>query len=57
MSKKIFPKIYSRKIIASGKYSLSVTLPIAFLEELGWKKGQEINIKIKKRRKQLVLEK
>ena len=57
MSKKTFPKIYSRKIIASGKYSLSVTLPIAFLKELGWKKGQEINIKIKKRRKQLVLEK
>ena len=56
MAKKALPKAYKRKIIASGQYSLSVTLPVAYLDQLGWEKGQEITIKIRKRRKQLILE-
>ena len=56
MTKKALAKAYKRKIIASGQYSLSVTLPVAYLAQLGWEKGQEITIKIRNRRKQLILE-
>ena len=41
MTKKALPKAYKRKIIASGQYSLSVTLPVAYLDQLGWEKDKK----------------
>ena len=56
MTRKPLSERFTRKIIEVGQSSLCVTLPIEYLEELGWEKGHEVKIKIRKRRKQLVLQ-
>lgn len=54
--KKLKQRFY-RKIIAAGQSSLCITLPVEYLEKLGWKKGDEIRVKIRKFKQQLILKK
>jgi hypothetical protein len=56
MARKPLSKRFNRKIIEVGQSSLCVTLPVEYLELLGWEKGQEVHIRIRKRRKQLLLQ-
>jgi len=56
MARKSLKERFNRKIIEVGQSSLCITLPVEYLEELGWKKGEEVRIKMRKRRKQLILE-
>jgi len=35
---------FNRTLIELGKGTLCVTIPVEFLEELGWKKGEEVKV-------------
>jgi antitoxin component of MazEF toxin-antitoxin module len=48
---------FNRNLIELGKGSLCITLPKEYLEELGWEKGVEINVTIRRGNKELVLKK
>ena len=34
-----------RKLVKAGKQSISVTLPIEMVRELGWREGQKVTVK------------
>ena len=39
---------FNRTLIELGKGTLCVTIPIEYLDELGWKKGDEVTVKMHK---------
>ena len=47
---------FKRNLIELGKGTLCVTIPKEYLVELGWEKGKELNLKIKKKNKQIIIE-
>jgi hypothetical protein len=47
---------FKRNLIELGKGTLCVTIPKEYLQELGWEKGKELNLKIKKKNKQIIIE-
>ena len=47
---------FKRNLIELGKGTLCVTIPKEYLTELGWEKGKELNLKIKKKNKQIIIE-
>ena len=47
---------FKRNLIELGKGTLCVTIPKEYLAELGWEKGKELNLKIKKKNKQIIIE-
>ena len=57
MARKPLKERFNRKIIEVGQSSLCVTLPVEYLEELGWEKGEEIKVSINKGKEQLILKK
>jgi len=44
-----------RKITRNGGYSLGITLPMAVIREFRWKERQKVQLKIKKRKKEIVI--
>jgi antitoxin component of MazEF toxin-antitoxin module len=56
MGRKSLADRFKRTLTQVGGKSLSVTLPIEYLEELGWKKGQELKLKLNKRNRRIVIE-
>ena len=57
MARKSLKERFNRKIIEVGQSSLCVTLPVEYLEELGWEKGEEIKVSINEDKKELILRK
>lgn len=45
MARKKLKQRFYRKIIAAGQSSLCITLPVEYLEKLGWKKGMKFELK------------
>ena len=40
---------FNRNLIELGKGTLCVTIPKEYLQELGWKKGKEVSLKMRKK--------
>ena len=47
---------FKRNLIELGKGTLCVTIPKEYLQELGWEKGKELNLKMNKKNKRIIIE-
>ncbi len=47
---------FNRNLIELGKGTLCVTIPKEYLQELGWKKGKEVSLKMRKKNRKIVIE-
>jgi antitoxin component of MazEF toxin-antitoxin module len=56
MSRRPLEQRNHRKLQQVGGHSLAITLPREFLAELGWEKGHEVKVSIKKGKKVLIIE-
>ena len=55
MSRKPLSDRFKRSLISTGK-SLCVTIPLEYLEELDWEKGQELKVRMNKKNKRIIIE-
>ncbi len=46
-----------RKIFQMGKYSYVITLPKELVRELGWQRGETVEIDFNKNKKQVIIKK
>jgi len=46
-----------RKLFQTGKYSYVVTMPKDLIKELGWQKGDTLEIDMNKAKKQVIVKK
>lgn len=56
MARKPLADRFKRTLTQVGGQSLSITIPIEYLEELDWKKGDEVLVKLNKSRGRLTVE-
>jgi len=47
---------FKRNLIELGKGTLCVTIPKEYLTELGWEKGKELNLILKKKNRKIIIE-
>ena len=56
MARKPLADRFKRSLTQVGGQSLSVTIPIEYLEELEWKKGDEVLVKLNKKNRRIIIE-
>jgi len=56
MARKPLADRFKRTLTQVGGQSLCVTIPVEYLEELGWEKGKELNLILKKKNRKIVIE-
>lgn len=56
MGRKSLADRFKRTLTQVGGQSLSITIPLEYLEELGWKKGEEFNVKLNKKTRKIIIE-
>ena len=56
MARKPLSDRFKRTLTQVGGKSLCITIPIEYLEELSWKKGQEFMVRLNKRNKRIIIE-
>lgn len=47
---------FKRTLTKVGGQSLSITIPLEYLDELGWEKGQEFLVKLNKKNRRIIIE-
>ena len=56
MGRKPLLERFTRSLIAVGKKSLCVTIPVEYLHELEWEKGQKVKVRLNKIKKRIIIE-
>ena len=46
-----------RKIFQTGKYSYVITLPKELIKQLGWQRGETVEVDFNKNKKQVIIKK
>lgn len=46
-----------RKIFQTGKYSCIITIPKEMIKQLGWQRGEMVEVDMNKKNKQLIIKK
>ncbi len=57
MARKPLADRFKRTLTQVGGQSISITVPIEYLDDLEWEKGDEVIVKIQKKTKRLIIEK
>ena len=56
MARKPLADRFKRTLTKVGGKSLSVTIPLEYLQELGWQQGKEVRLKLNKKNRKITIE-
>jgi len=56
MARKSLADRFKRNLTQVGGQSLSITIPIEYLQELEWTKGMELRVSMNKTKKRVIIE-
>jgi len=56
MGRKPLADRFKRTLTKVGGKSLSITIPLEYLDELGWQQGEEFLVKLNKKSKRIIIE-
>jgi antitoxin component of MazEF toxin-antitoxin module len=56
MGRKPLADRFKRTLTKVGGKSLSITIPLEYLEELEWEKGQELKVRLNKKNRRIIVE-